>query len=254
MRRHLIIPDTQIGPGVPLEHISWCANAIVDYRPDVIVMIGDWADMPSLSSYEKPGGMKLEGARIVEDIVVANEAAKVLVAPMEKEIARLRRNHDKRWEPRRIFCKGNHEQRLDRVALNDAKFEGVMSSDMIVLPGFETHPFLEIVEVDGVSYSHYFANTLSGKPIGGSIDNRLNKIGRSFAQGHQQGFLYGCRQFPGNVTRHGIVAGSFYLHAEEYRGLQSNGEWRGVVVMNEVKDGAFDIMPLSMSYLQRKYG
>src|SRR4029077_11239935 len=105
---------------------------------------------------------------------------------------------------------------------------------------------------DGVSYSHYFANTHSGKPIGGSIDNRLNKIGRTFVQGHEQGLLLGLRQFPGNVTRHGVVAGSFYLHDEAYRGLQSNGEWRGIVVMNDVRDGQFDIMPLSLNYLRKK--
>ncbi len=253
MRRHLILPDTQIAPGVPLEHIGWAAQAIVDYKPDVIVMIGDWADMPSLSSYEKPGGLKLEGARIKEDIDVANEAAKTLVAPMEAESARLRAGHKKRWEPRRVFLKGNHEDRLDRVAKNDAKFEGVLSSDQIVLPGFEVHPYLAIVEIDGIHYSHYFSNQHSGRPVGGSIDNRLNKIGRSFVQGHEQGFLYGVRQFPGSVTRHGLVAGSFYLHDEDYRGRQCNGEWRGIVVLNEVNNGSYDIMPLSMGYLRRKY-
>jgi hypothetical protein len=254
MRRHLLIPDTQIEPGQPVDHIKWASEAIVDYMPDVIVMIGDWATMPSLSSYDKPGSIKLEGARIKDDIDVANAAAKVLVAPMEMEIERRKRRKIKQWNPQRIFCKGNHEQRLDRVAANDAKFEGVLSSDMIVLSGFETHEFLEIVEVDGVSYSHYFANTHSGKAIGGSIDNRLNKIGRSFVQGHQQGLLYGIRQFPGEMTRHGLVAGSFYLHDEEYRGAQSNGEWRGIVVLNEVKEGSYDVMPLSMEYLRRKYG
>ena len=50
-----------------------------------------------------------------------------------------------------------------------------------------------------------------------------------------------------------IVAGSFYQHDEDYRGQQSNGEWRGIVVLNEVHDGKYDIMPLSMDYLRRKY-
>lgn len=254
MRRHLVIPDTQIEPGVDTSHIGWCAQAIVDYMPDVVVMIGDFGTIPSLSSYDKPGGMKLEGARIKADIDVCNEAAKVLVAPMEAEIARREKGHLKRWNPRLVYTKGNHEDRLDRVAKNDAKFEGMVDSDMIVLPGFEVHEFLEIVDIDGIAYSHYFANTHSGRAIGGSIDNRLNKIGRSFVQGHQQGFMYGSKQFPGNVTRHGVVAGSFYLHDEDYRGPQGKGEWRGIVVLNEVRDGGnYDIMPLSMDYLRRKY-
>jgi hypothetical protein len=65
--------------------------------------------------------------------------------------------------------------------------------------------------------------------------------------------LYGLRQYPGNVTRHGLVAGSFYQHEESYRGPQANSEWKGLVVLNEVKDGGYDVMPISMGYLRRKF-
>ena len=255
MRRHLIIPDTQIRPGVPLEHIGWAAQAIVDYKPDVLVVIGDWWDMPSCSTHNKPGSIETEGARVLEDIAVGNEAFKTLIAPMEAEQARLRRGKRKAWDVRKIFCFGNHEHRVDRAVNETPKLEGVLSRDMMFTPGFERHEFLEIADVDGIWYSHYFSNTLSGRPVGGTIPNRLNKIGHSFVQGHQQGFLYGCQQYPGKLVRHGLVAGSFYLHDEEYRDAQSNGEWRGIVVLNEVRgDGAYDIMPLSMDYMRRKYG
>jgi hypothetical protein len=253
-RRHLLIPDAQIKPGVDTSHIDWAAQAVVEYLPDTIVVIGDWWDLPSLSRYDKPGGLKLEGARIQADIDVGNEAFERFVKPMEAEIKRRKRRGLEPWNPRRVFCKGNHEDRADRVAKNDAKFEGVISSDKLLTPGFERHEFLAIVEADGVSYSHYYANQGSGKPIGGSIENRLTKIGRSFVAGHEQGLAYSLKQYPGNVTRHGLVAGSFYLHDEEYRGPQSNGEWRGIVVLNEVRNGTYDIMPLSMSYLARKFG
>jgi len=33
----------------------------------------------------------------------------------------------------------------------------------------------------------------------------------------------------------------------------SNRHWRGLVMLNEVEDGAFDEMFLSMNYLQKKY-
>ncbi len=254
MKRHLIIPDTQVKPGVDTRHIDWAARAIVEYQPDVIVHLGDHWDMPSLSSYDKPGGKRLEGARIKADIEAGNEAFERLNAPMAAEIKRRQDGHRKRWEPRRVYLKGNHDDRIDRVSANDAKYDELISSDDLLTPeGWERHEFNEIVVIDGIAYAHFFANIHSGKAIGGSIDNRLNKIGTSFVQGHQQGFLYGVRQYPGDVTRHGLVAGSFYLHDEEYRGAQCNGEWRGIVVLNEVKDGSYDIMPLSMSYLERKF-
>ena len=250
-RRHMIIPDTQIRPGVPLDHIEWAAKAIVDYKPDVIIVIGDWWDMPSCSKHNLPGSKQTEGARFIEDIKVGNEAFRTLVAPMEAEQARRKY---KKWNPRKVFMFGNHEFRVDRAVSETPKLEGLLTRDDMLTPGFERHEFLEIVPIDGIWYSHYFSNTLSGRPVGGTIPNRLNKIGNSFVQGHQQGFLYGCQQYPGNLVRHGLVAGSFYLHDEEYRDVQSNGEWRGIVVLNEVRgDGSYDIMPLSMDYLRRRY-
>jgi hypothetical protein len=250
-RRHMIIPDTQIRPGVPLDHIKWAAQAIVDYKPDVIVVIGDWWDMPSCSKHNLPGSKETEGARFKADIEIGNEAFRTLVAPMEAEQARRKY---KKWNPRKVFTFGNHEFRVDRAVSETPKLEGMLTRDDMLTPGFERHEFLEIVPIDGIWYSHYFSNTLSGRPVGGTIPNRLNKIGTSFVQGHQQGFLYGCQQYPGKLVRHGLVAGSFYLHDEVYRDVQSNGEWRGIVVLNEVRgDGTYDIMPLSMDYLRRRY-
>ena len=48
-------------------------------------------------------------------------------------------------------------------------------------------------------------------------------------------------------------AGSCYLTAEEYRGPQATGEWRGILVLNEVFDGDFDIMEVSLNYLCIRY-
>ena len=252
-RRHLIIPDTQVKPGVDTSHIDWAALAIVDYKPDVVVHLGDHFDMSSLSTYARQG--EREGLRVAEDIHAGVTTLARLVGPAHAESKRLKDGHRERWNPELHFLLGNHEHRISRAILDHPELQGTLSLDTLGIDvmGFTRHDFLEIVEIDGISYSHYFSNTHSGRPIGGSIDNRLNKIGRTFVQGHEQGFLYGVRQLPGDLTRHGLVAGSFYLHDEAYRGKQGNGEWRGIVVLNEVHDGKFDIMPLSMEYLRRRY-
>ena len=59
-------------------------------------------------------------------------------------------------------------------------------------------------------------------------------------------------QYATGAIRHGIVAGSAYLHDEEYKGV-ANAHWRGVVVLNEVRDGQFCEMPLTLDYLCRRY-
>lgn len=252
-RRHLIVSDTQIRPGVPTDHIDWCAQAIVDYLPDVVVVLGDWWDLHSLSTYATPGSKETEGASIYEDIAVGNEAFERLVAPMEKEIARRKRRKILQWNPERHLLSGNHEHRLNKAIEREPKWAGILSPEMLVAPGFTRHPFLKIVEIDGIKYCHYFPNPFSGKPIGGTIINRLGHIGSSFVQGHQQGFMYASKQYPDHV-KHGLVTGRFYQHHEAYRPEDvQNSEWNGIVVLNEVRNGDFSIMPLSMDYLRRTY-
>lgn len=254
MRRHLIVPDAQIKPGDDLLHVRWAGEAIVDYMPDVIVVIGDWWDMPSLSTHESPGSKEAEGRNVRSDIDAGNEAFELLTQAMNKELARRKRRRIKVWKPECHFLLGNHEHRITRAIYNDPKWDGILTLDALKTPGFTRHPFLKILEIDGIKYSHYFPHPYSGKAIGGTIVNRLNAIGSSFVQGHQQGFLYASKQFPDHV-KHGLVCGRFYQHHETYRPADvQNCEWNGIVVLNEVRNGTYDVMPISTSYLGRKYG
>jgi len=253
MRRHLVIPDAQIRAGTDLTHIDWAARAIVEYKPDVIVVMGDWWDLPSLSMHDAPGSKEAEGRRVKPDIDAGNEGFQRLIAPMKAEIARLIRNKEKQWHPECHFLFGNHEDRLSRAIFRDPKWEGLLSLDALETPGFIRHPFLRIANIDGIKYSHYFPNPFSGRPIGGTIVNRLGHIGSSFVQGHQQGFLYASKQYPDHI-KHGIVCGRFYMHHEHYRSEDvQKSEWNGVLVLNQVDNGDFDLMPLRMSYLAKKF-
>ena len=83
-KRHLIIPDVQHKPGCTTDHLSWAGQYAVDMLPDTIVIIGDWWDMESLSSYDK-GQKSFEGILVgVEgDCVVMNSNGQSFVIPFE---------------------------------------------------------------------------------------------------------------------------------------------------------------------------
>jgi hypothetical protein len=253
--RHMVIPDVQIKPGVNTDHLDWAARAAVKYLPDVIVVIGDWWDMPSLSKWNKPGSIETVGASVLEDIEAGNAGFERFFGPIRADIDRRVRTKTKTWRPRCEFLFGNHEIRASRFVDEDPKFAGLISLDAMKTPGFNRNEFLRIVTIDGIRYCHYFPNPLSGKPIGGTIPNRLNHIGGSFVQGHQQGFQYGCKQYPDKVA-HGLVCGRFYSHQERYRpGDVQDCEWNGIVFLNEVRNnGDFDLMPLSFNYLKATFG
>ena len=52
----------------------------------------------------------------------------------------------------------------------------------------------------------------------------------------------------------GIFAGICYQHDEDYLTPQTNGSWSGVWMLNEVNNGSFDEMPISLNYLRKQYG
>ena len=251
--RILVIPDCQVKEGVPLEHLTWAGNAIVDYRPDVVVNIGDFADMPSLSTHDKAGSKYFEGLRYKADVEVTKDAMARLLAPLKAEQDRLKRNKEKLYKPRMVMLLGNHEHRINRAINNSPVLEGLISTkDLGYEKDWEVHSFLEPVFINGVGFSHYFPTGAMGRPAS-SAATIISKLHMSCIAGHQQGkqVAYGKRADGTSVCA--IIAGSFYLHDEGYMDKLSNRHWRGLVMLHEVKDGSFDESFLSMDYLRRKY-
>lgn len=252
--RHLIIPDTQVKPGQSTEHLRWAGEYAVDTKPDVIVFIGDHWDFPSLSSYDK-GTKSFENRRYLADVKAGIEAMEVFLQPIRDEQERLRTNKHKIWKPRLVFTVGNHEDRIDRAVNKQAELEGVLSLEHLELDrlGFDVIPFLQVEVIDGVCYSHYFTSGVMGRPVS-SARAMITKKMMSCVMGHVQDrdIAYAKRADDSNVT--GIFVGIFYAHDEDYLTPQTNGSWRGIWMLNEVNNGSFDELPVSMSYLQRKYG
>lgn len=257
---HVVVPDTQVKPGVPTDHMTWIGTYIRDQfagREDVtIIHLGDHWDMPSLSSYDK-GKKAMEGRRYADDIAAGNDAFYLLNKPLAQYNAGRRRRGQAEWAPRKVFLHGNHEARISRAAEENAQLEGTVSLDDLNTQDWEVHQFLHPVNINGVAYAHYWQNPMNGRPISGMIETRIKTIGRSFTQGHQQVLMYGLRPswtMDGQPTmHHGLVAGSCYLHDEKYLGPQGNAYWRGIIVCHEVRNGAYDPMFVSLDYLCRRY-
>jgi len=250
--RHLIIPDTQCKEGNPIDHLTWAGQYAVDMKPDVIVHLGAHWDMPSLSVYDI-GKKSFEGRTYMADVEAGIKGMQAFLAPIKEEQQRLIRNKDKRWNPRMVFCIGNHEERIMRAIESDRKLDGLMGYDDLLLDAdWEVHDFLKVVVIDGVAYSHYMVSGSMGRPIG-TAQQMVNKTHMSCVVGHQQGrqVAYGRKADGSSITC--IIAGSCYDHNEDYMGIQGNKHWRGVVVLNEVDNGSFDEMFVSLKYLKGKY-
>lgn len=249
--KHLVIPDVQAKPGNDFGFLRAAGNYIVEKKPDVIVCIGDFADMESLSTYDR-GLKSFEGRSYQNDIWAAREAMDALLEPMYAYNKRREASKKKQYKPRMVLTLGNHESRIDRAINEDRKLDGLIGIGDLPYQDWEVIPFLEVITIDGIAYSHYFTSGVMGRPIT-TAQAILTKKHMSCFAGHQQGrqIAYGRRADGKEMTA--IIAGSFYEHNEDYLGAQGNQHWRGLYVLHQVCDGAFDEMAVSLEYLKRKY-
>lgn len=153
MTDHIFIPDTQVKAGVPLDHLYWIGQYIVDRKPDRVIHVGDHWDMPSLSSYDK-GRKSFEGRRYWIDIEAGNRGWDALNEPIRAENKRLARNKKATWLPDLHFLEGNHEDRINRATNSSPELDGTigLQDTNIEEYGWKVHRFLEPLELEGVHY------------------------------------------------------------------------------------------------------
>jgi len=246
-RMHLVIPDVQAKQGVPMEHLGWIGNYIVEKKPDVIIQIGDFADMPSLSSYDK-GKREAENKRYMKDIDAVRRAQEILLKPIDD----YNRTATEKYKPRKVLTKGNHEYRIEREIEENPRFEGKIDEGDLGFEdyGWETYPFLEVVKIDGIEYSHYFTSGALGRPVSSAAALLRERQG-SATQGHAQ---YTDMAIHKKTQRIAMFCGVCYLHDERYLGPQGNQSRRQIVVKHEVDgDGHYDPMFVSLKFLEKAY-
>ena len=88
---HLVVPDSHAHPDYSNERYDWLAELILDIKPDVVIDIGDWFDMPSLCSYDR-GTKGFEGRRYQKDIAAGIEAQDRMLTRLRKQKKKLPRS------------------------------------------------------------------------------------------------------------------------------------------------------------------
>lgn len=245
-KMHLVIPDCQVKPGVRTDHMDWIGNFIVEKKPDVIVNIGDFWDMESLSIYDK-GKLPFEGRRYTKCVKAGRDAMERLLKPIDD----YNRTAREKYRPRMVFTLGNHEIRLVRLVDENPQFEGKFDLNDLGIQeyGWEQHDYLKVVKIDGIKYAHYFISGSKGNPVS-SAAAMLKNEQSSCTMGHVQKFDIAVHPKTLNTA---IFSGTCYLHDERYLGHQGNSQKRGIVVKHEVEDGVFDFMYVSLKFLEKAY-
>lgn len=226
----LILPDSHARPGVNNRRFEWLLKYLKDTQPDMLLCLGDLADMPSLSSYDGSaltgnGRRKgsFDGRTINADLAAANQALFTLGL----------------WKGKKVFLMGNHEARIDRAVDNVPELRGTLSTDDLALATWEVVPFLEEFQVRGLAASHYFVTGVMGKSVGGEYPaaTLLKKQYRSCVMGHTHIWDVAIRK--GREKLFGLVAGC-YLDPNQKEGYAGPAQamWTsGVTLLKGVAGG-----------------
>lgn len=207
--------------------------------------------MPSLSSYDR-GKKSFEGRSYKADIRAHLDFQDRLWSPLKRRKKRL---------PERIYCIGNHEHRITRAVELQRELEGTIGLDDLELDYFyDTVVPYEgsspgSIEVDGVTYAHYFLSGVMGRPIGGEhpASSLLAKQHVSCTAGHLHLGDYSVRTSANGRKIMGCLVGVYQDYDSSYAGKANDLWWRGVVIKRNVHQGQYDVEFISLDTIKKLY-
>lgn len=249
----LVIPDTHIKPDIDLQYLNCIGQYIVQTRPDVIVHLGDLADFQSISSHNTQ--YEQERKRLIDDINAAKAGLNLLFEPVKDFNNHMKAIKKKQYKPKLYITLGNHEDRLTRYLNAHPELIGSMGEDILGLGehGFEVVPFKEILTIEGINFCHYFQTTANGNPPA-SAKALLNKRASSCVMGHRQGLDWAHTYTPDGKKVSAIICGSCYDHDESYMAQMNKTHWRGLIVLDNNRDGVFDECFVPLRWIKDTFG
>lgn len=259
MSTYLLIGDAHAKPNTDLARFHWLGRFIVDRKPDVIIDMGDWEDMPSLCKYDK-GTKSYEGRRYKLDVAAAWRAREIVDSHISHYNDRQRRLKERLYKPTLYSLGCNHfEKRVRRTIEYSPELEGMISDNdhRCADWGWERIDFLEPLVSDGFVFSHYFQGNGTANPIGmGKFPANilLREKHCSSVMGHNH-LLDVSTTLDGRDNRlWAFSTGCFFDQWEDYAGRNNLTWWRGLVVLNDVKDGDISgYETISLQKLQQQY-
>lgn len=248
----LVVPDQHAHPDYSNERADWLARLTIDLKPDVVVNLGDAADMASLASYDK-GKRSFHGKSYKRDIEAHLDFQSRWWEPVRATKKKL---------PYRVVLEGNHEQRVERALDLNPEYEGAV--------GFQDYDFDfyydEVVryvggtpgttEIAGITFAHYLVSGLKGLAVSGEHHayNLVTKKLTSCVVGHSHLRDNVVRTSEDGRRLQGLVGGVYQDYDSPWAGNVNKMWWRGLVMLRGCENGDYDPEWISMKRIQDAYG
>ena len=253
MTNILVFSCAHADPEVNNERFDTLGSYIFDTKPDIVIDLGDGADMRSLNSYDTNYPKVIVSQSYEQDVDVYNDS---------QERLRSRFKRAKKKRPFWVGMEGNHEHRIKKAVAKEPRLEG--SKYGISFSHLQTDKWFDeyheyqysapsIATYCGVDFAHYFGSGNSGSATSGihHAYTVINNRHRSSVCGHSHKRDLYFKDAPGSI---GLVVGCFKGKAEGWAGQSNNEWWNGVVLLRDVDNGRFEPQFISLKMLEREYG
>lgn len=208
--------------------------------------------MPSLSAYDK-GKRSFQGRSYRKDIEAHLEFQDRIWAPVRARKKKL---------PYRVVLEGNHEHRVERALDLSPELEGTIDfkdfafddyyDDVVRYEGGTPG----IINIDGISYSHYFVSGVLGRPISGlhPAASLISKGLTSCTAGHLHLADWSSHTTADGRKIMGTLCGVYQDYRSDWAGKVNDLWWRGLMIKQNVEDGRYDPCFVSMNTIKKMYG
>jgi len=251
----LSIPDCHVEPDQDLTRFTWLSRLVVDYRPDFIIIGGDFISCSSLSHWDRNKRMLMEGRRYQSDIDTANKALNLLFHDLHRLQKNQRRSKKKVYRPTIVYLIGNHEEWVDKYIDVHPELEGAISIEKDLKLAQRGIRYLDKIVVDNVLFQHAMIGN-NGVAIAckHTPKKALEMSSMNTITYHTHKLeLMGESDHPSGVVRTALTGGCFFEGIPQYIPKALPPYWRGVQIVHTLPE-APDFETISIERMRALYG
>ena len=249
----LVYSCTHADPEFSNVRFDWLGSYIYDTKPDMVVDLGDGADMRSLNTYDTAYPQAVVAQNYEKDINAYLDA-------QDRLRHKFRMNHKRK--PFWVGMEGNHENRIKKAIARDPRVEGqtygisyshLQTSSLFDEYHHYKHSAPAIANYCGVDFAHYFTVGNSPRAASGMhhANTLISKRHNSSVCGHSHLRDVKFNDLAGSI---GVVVGCFKGGQESWAGQANDAWWHGAVLLKDVDNGRFEPEFISMKEMEREYG
>lgn len=243
-------------PEVENDRFTWLGDFLYDLKPDMVIDLGDGADMKSLNTYDERYPKQVVTQSYERDIECYNDA---------QERLRWKFRNAKKKRPFWVGLEGNHEHRIKKAIAHDPRLQGQTYG--ISFGHLQTEHWFDeyheyhnsapaIADYFGVSFAHYFSSGNYGTAVSGThhaytlLQNR--NCSSTCGHSHKRSLYFKDSAHPNGII--GLVAGCYKGADESWAGQANRDWWSGVVVKRQLENGMYEPEFVSFKSLKENYG